>query len=63
MTRVLIASISSIIYIYAFLNGENNHDLGAMLDVSGITVAQEAAEGRMAHNNGWNGANGMASDT
>jgi hypothetical protein len=25
--------------------------------------AMEAAEGRMAHNNGWNGANGMASNT
>jgi hypothetical protein len=24
---------------------------------------QEAAEGRTAHNNGWNGANGMASNT
>ena len=25
--------------------------------------AVEAAEGRTAHNNGWNGANGMASNT
>ena len=26
-------------------------------------VAVEAAEGRTAHNNGWNGANGLASNT
>jgi hypothetical protein len=38
-----------------------NLSLGLGYMVRDKTV--EAAEGRTAHNNGWNGANGMASNT
>ena len=46
-------------------------DIACIVDISGclwvivkpVFEPQEAAEGRTAHNNGWNGANGMASNT
>lgn len=48
--------VSGTPYTYRFSN--NGHTLDAT--VSGLDL--EAAEGKMAHNNCWNGADGMASN-